>query len=235
MTEAVAFLHMPRSPISTKVTRRSIRQKPQNTDNNNCNLSDDLKSDGDDVQEKLIKAVRYSLGQKSKKPTGRSGLFHSQQKALYLEARKNAKEFVKSSVNALEDVQAKLGDVQAQEIGFQKYYEDCHLPNIADKESFDNLSSLYPHMLKDLGHRRSLKLEGASTMLKDNAPRRQDALKEFSKNARQQLEQAKQQEKVRICGPSNQEKDVMNSVKIASQDAEEAAKLIEHFKNLLRA
>jgi hypothetical protein len=148
---------------------------------------------------------------------------------LYFAARKAAKEIVKSGVTALEDIQANLASLQSQEAGFDNYYRDCHLPQVAQEvgsfvrhnqsssqffqESFHSLSHFYPSMLQALGPLRAEKINAASTTLQENAPRRQEALKKFSKNARHQLEEARRNER----------------------DAADAAKLITHVKNLLLA
>jgi len=63
-------------------------------------------------------------------------------------------------------------------------------------------------MLQALGPLRAEKINAASTTLQENAPRRQEALKKFSKNARHQLEEARRNER----------------------DAADAAKLITHVK-----
>lgn len=68
-------------------------------------------------------------------------------------------------------------------------------------------------MLQVLGPLRAEKINAASETLQENAPTRQEALKIFSKSARHQLEEAKQNER----------------------DAADAAKLITHVKNLLLA
>ncbi|KDR73555.1 hypothetical protein GALMADRAFT_251294 [Galerina marginata CBS 339.88] len=161
----------------------------------------------------MLDAIRQNLEQKAKKANARSAAFQSRKRALYTEARNNAKEVVTSGVSALEDIQAKIADFQGQAAPHQKYHEDCHLPRHAHKETFDKLNSLYLPMLEELGQRRAEKINAANRMLKEFSPARQDALKEFSKNARHQLEQAILREK----------------------EAVDAAELIKRFKNLLRA
>jgi len=161
----------------------------------------------------MLYAIRQNLEQKAKRANNRSAVFQSRKKAIYAEARKNAKEIVTSGVSILEDIQTKFADFQSQGVAFQKYHEDCHLPRQAHKDTLDELNKFYAHMLEDSGKRRAEKINAASRMLKDNAPARQETLKEFSKNARHQLEEAIQREK----------------------EAVDAAEIINHIKNLLRA
>jgi len=66
--------------------------------------------------------------------------------------------------------------------------------------------------------------------VKDSAPTRQDALKKFSKNARSQLEKAKQDEKVRFFKLFA----TRSQSEIVGQEAVDAAELIQHIKGLLR-
>jgi len=139
------------------------------------------------------------IGRPEAKSAALSGTFQAQKKVLYFAARKAAKEIVKSGVTALEDIQANLASLQSQEAGFDNYYRDCHLPQVAQEESFHSLSDFYPSMLQALGPLRAEKINAASTTLQENAPRRQGALKNFSKNARHQLEEARRNERVCVC------------------------------------
>ncbi|PPQ78160.1 hypothetical protein CVT25_015493, partial [Psilocybe cyanescens] len=134
-----------------------------------------------------------------------------------------------------EDLPAQLANLQKEEVGFKKYFEDSHLPMVAQKDAFRELSDLYPPLLRDIGTSRAERINAASRLrmlhpfslfmrslpllnilpfsVRNNGQSRQDALKDASKIARQQLEQAKQIEK----------------------DAVDATELIKHIKNLLRA
>ncbi|KIM48817.1 hypothetical protein M413DRAFT_21133 [Hebeloma cylindrosporum] len=210
---------MVRSPsIRTKLARQSTKTKVEEEEVE-PSFSDELETDNgegdeeDTAKEELIAAVRKSLVEKSKKSSARSGTFEAQKKALYLAARKAAKEIVGSGVTTLEDIQVNMAALQSQEVGFDKFYGDCHLPQISHEESFRHLSDFYPSVLRDIGPLRAEKINAASATLQENAHNRQEALKVFSKQARHQLEEAKQNER----------------------DAVDAAKLITNVKNLLRA
>jgi hypothetical protein len=138
-----------------------------------------------------------------------------------------------------EEIQANLASLRSQEAGFDKYYRDCHLPQVAHEVgslvqhaqspwrlfSFFSRNPLFASLIsihrcfKSLDHfarRRStlpvkhvcqICLERFQSPLnnfndqtvQENAPMRQEALKIFSKNARQQLEEARQNERVCVC------------------------------------
>ncbi|KJA27487.1 hypothetical protein HYPSUDRAFT_35389 [Hypholoma sublateritium FD-334 SS-4] len=102
--------------------------------------------------------------------------------------------------------------MRSQEIGLQKYHDDCYPVISSNKDTFERLAVLYAPICNDLGKLRAKTLEAASTKLKSNSTRRNELLSEVSKRARHQLEQAKQQEKT----------------------AEDATDLIDRFKKLVR-
>jgi len=89
----------------------------------------------------------------------------------------------------------KLTDLKVQEIAFEKYCEDFYLPLTVEQESVERAEMLYPPLLETLGLRRSDKVDGACNMLKMKAPKRKEALNEFSKYARAHVEQVRQTEK----------------------------------------
>jgi len=64
-----------------------------------------------------------------------------------------------------------------------------------EQESVERAQMLYPPLLETLGLRRADKVDDACNMLKNKAPKREEALKEFSKYARAQVEQVRQTEK----------------------------------------
>ncbi|KAF9564366.1 hypothetical protein CPC08DRAFT_253907 [Agrocybe pediades] len=103
--------------------------------------------------------------------------------------------------------------MKSQESSFERYRADCHLPILAYKELFERCQESYPPLLQELGHQRSTTVNAAGTTLKESVPARQAVLSQFSKSARIQLEQAKQNE----------------------TDAVDATELIKHVKGLLRA
>ncbi|KAF9475061.1 hypothetical protein BDN70DRAFT_884174 [Pholiota conissans] len=189
---------MPKSPNTKKRARK---------DSTNGSIRDTVSANVT-----LSNGVRQNLDHQSNKSTGHSAQFQAQKYALYAHARGATQEIVRSTTNVFDIVQAMLLEMQAQEIPFQKYHDDFRVVMNSSQESLDKLSKLYLLAWKTLGQQRAAKLEAASTMLVNNAPRRHEIMTEMSKKARQQLEQAKQEEK----------------------DAEDADKLIEHLKSLLR-
>ncbi|KAF8163507.1 hypothetical protein B0H34DRAFT_795215 [Crassisporium funariophilum] len=224
--------------VNTKAPQRKRRSEEENDDN----LIDMLESgdeDDDQPQESklafpshlwkllnsaelsmigfsvndLFKQFTESIVQKSKKSMVRSRASQSRKEALYQESRKTAQEIVRDGVAYLESVQAQVSELHAQEIGFQKYFEDCHLPFVAQQDSFNRVMELYPQHLQELGRRRATEMDAASAMLANNGPERRDAVRKFSQKARAQLEQAKRNEK----------------------DASDATALIKHYKSLLRS
>jgi len=147
------------------------------------------------TNEEIVKTLLEKPAAGGKKSLGRSRAFQIQKEARYGEARKNGKELVRDGIAFLEDAQGKLTNFHAQEIPFEKYYQDCHLPLAAQQESVERAQMLYPPLLENLGLRRSDQIDAACNMLKKKGPQRQEALIEFSKYARAQVEQARQNEK----------------------------------------
>ncbi|KAF8809122.1 hypothetical protein BYT27DRAFT_7163562 [Phlegmacium glaucopus] len=130
-----------------------------------------------------------------KKSLSRSRAFQTQKETRYNEARKNGKELVREGIAFLEDAQGKLTDLHAQEIPFDKYYQDYHLPLTTQRKSFERAQALYPPLLENLGLRRADQVDATCNMLRKKSFQRQEALIEFSKYARAQVEQARQNEK----------------------------------------
>ncbi|KAF8201573.1 hypothetical protein BJ912DRAFT_507176 [Pholiota molesta] len=106
----------------------------------------------------MINAIRYKLERKSRISAAHSAQFQSRKNALYSNARKATQEFVKSSASALDNVQATLLEMRAQEIPFEKYRDDFHVVITSNKVSLDNISTLYLPVWKALGQRRSEQL-----------------------------------------------------------------------------
>jgi len=171
-------------------TKRNAQSKEDSGD-----ISDDLQVEVDEGMNDAIIKMLLEQPPAGKKSLGNSRAFQTQREALYNEARKNSKNSVRDGIAFLEDAQGKLDDLQAQEISFEKYYQDCHLPLTAQQKSVDRAQTLYPPLLETLGLRRSNQVDGACNMLKKKGPQRQEALKEFSKYAKAQVNQARQTEK----------------------------------------
>ncbi|KAF8912018.1 hypothetical protein CPB84DRAFT_745602 [Gymnopilus junonius] len=145
----------------------------------------------------------------SKKTQTRSS---AKKEAVYAVAKKNAKELATSGVNTLKETQERLLEMFDQELQFQKLEKDCRQPLVTHEEIFSNLQEAYTPLCEEMLRKRQEKIADVSRMLKNNKPARQEALKDMSKKARHQLEQAKLREK----------------------EATDAAELIKRIKILLR-
>lgn len=94
-----------------------------------------------------------------------------------------------------EDARANINSLKARQVGFQKYVDDCQPLEAAKQESFERILAMYLPLLEKLGPRRSDEINSASRMLKNHPAQRASALREFSRKARIQVEQARQSEK----------------------------------------
>ncbi|TFK42383.1 hypothetical protein BDQ12DRAFT_709734 [Crucibulum laeve] len=185
---------------------KSINDNLFNDDGN-----DDDEEDAFDISEAL-RIVQQHRENNVKKSSARSKAFQTKKKAIYADARKQGKEVLKLSAY-IEEAKAKLATFKEQEVSYDKYFEDYKRVNAAQLDSIEQLMAGYSPLLEELGPRRSEYIEEASKMVKYQEPRRQDALKQFSKNARLQVEEVRRVEKA----------------------ATDASALIKHYKNLLHS
>jgi len=173
----------------------------------------DRSEDDNENSAEAFKIIHEHKKRQAKKVNLRSVTFLANKNAIYIQGRSISKDIVKNGIAHLETARAAITALKNEEIFSDKYIKDYMPLRVAQGESFDRLITLYPALLEELGPQRSKQIDAASNMLHCNGPRRQEALKQFSKNARAHVEQARQTEK----------------------NATDATALIKHYKDLLHA
>jgi len=116
--------------------------------------------------------------------------------SLVHEAVQNeSKELVKTCVFAIDEIKAVPQKFCAQEIDFEKYYEDCQSSKQRKEDGFSQVHSCLSPILEDLGRTRSYEINAISELVKSNPLHRQEILRNFSKSMRSRFEEAKKKEK----------------------------------------
>ncbi|KAJ6490491.1 hypothetical protein DFH09DRAFT_374091 [Mycena vulgaris] len=211
---------MARTPKTTKrqSTRPTRAFAPKNDDDFDAIQDDDAVEDEDvdmggseDSAEMLNKFLTEYRKREAKKVSARSAAFQTQKKALYVAARKAAKDLARDGTACLEEGKAKLLALKREEVSADKYSKDVVPLWHSVEDSVQALLSLYPTGVEDLFPRRSHAINAASEMLRANPSTRSDALAECVENADSQLYQSKLDE----------------------MNAADASRLIKHYKNLL--
>ncbi|KAG5715702.1 hypothetical protein E4T56_gene518 [Termitomyces sp. T112] len=146
----------------------------------------------------------------AKKTSARASAFQMQNKAVYAAARKAAQD---TDREYREHAVARMQELRKQEVSPEKAFANYEQLLRVQEEGLTSLLSMYPPLVNDLATRRSEEVNAASEMQQRNPSRRETALRNFSRNARLHVEEARQNEKA----------------------ATDASELIKHYKSLLRA
>ncbi|KAH0583608.1 hypothetical protein H2248_009227 [Termitomyces sp. 'cryptogamus'] len=149
----------------------------------------------------------------AKKTSARASAFQMQNKAVYAAARKAAQDVSKAGIVHIEHAVARMQELRKQEVSPEKAFANYEQLLRVQEEGLTSLLSMYPPLVNDLATRRSEEVNAASEMQQRNPSRRETALRNFSRNARLHVEEARQNEKA----------------------ATDASELIKHYKSLLRA
>ncbi|KAK0211057.1 hypothetical protein DFS33DRAFT_1379020 [Desarmillaria ectypa] len=160
----------------------------------------------------MAKFLQEYKRQQAKKNSARSVAFDGQKKVLYASARKTAEEISGDGVAYLEEMKAQVMVTKQQEISYEKYTNGLDQLGEDSNEALVKLLEICPTVKEDLFVRRRQALEAAGEMLKSNPSRKEQALRQFLRNAHGQVNKSRQNEKL----------------------ATDASKLIKHYKDLLR-
>ncbi|TFK30201.1 hypothetical protein FA15DRAFT_663584 [Coprinopsis marcescibilis] len=119
---------------------------------------------------------------------------------------------VKHGNKFIEEAREQLKNLQGKEISMEKLASEY--PSLTDglEDAFNKLKATYPPFIQGVGQQRSLTIDAASEMVKHNKGRREKAAKQLVKNAKKEIDRAKETEKA----------------------ASDAAELIKHYKAVLK-
>ncbi|KAG6828587.1 hypothetical protein H0H92_007377 [Tricholoma furcatifolium] len=177
---------------------------------------DDEMGNEEEPLEELSRIPKDHRDRQAKMALVKGSAYQTQKKAIYAAARKSAQDvsrsgiaYIRRSENAIAEMQGLRDQEWMQEKAFGDYEQ-----LLSDQESAStSLLSFYPPLVNDIALRRSKEVNAASEMQRSNPSRRETALRNFSKNARVHVEEARQNE----------------------QTATDASALLKHYKNLLCA
>ncbi|KAJ7137714.1 hypothetical protein C8R44DRAFT_335488 [Mycena epipterygia] len=203
---------------STRPTRTSAPVSFRNEDDFDTIQDDEAAEDEDidaggseDSADMLNRFLTEYKKREAKKVSARSAAFQTQKKALYVAARKAAKDLARDGTACLEEGKAKLMAMKREEVSADKYSKDVVPLWHGVEDSAQALLSIYPTGLEDLFPRRSNAINAASQMVRSNPNTRSEALAECVETADSQLYQSK----------------------LDQTNAADASRLIKHYKNLL--
>ncbi|KAF8205799.1 hypothetical protein K438DRAFT_1964215 [Mycena galopus ATCC 62051] len=229
----------PKNPTgrqSTRPTRASAAVSFKNEDDFDPVRDDEALEDEDvdmdggseDSAEMLNRFLSEYKKREAKKITARAAAFQTQKKALYASARQAAKDLARDGMACLEEGKAKILALKSEEVRASKFSEDVVPLWHGVDDSVKALLAAYPTGVEDLFPRRSNAINNASEMLRTNQRIRKDALDECVETANSQLDQSKEDERVRFSKSYP-----VHWTNPRPQNAVDASRLIKHYKNLL--
>ncbi|KAJ7112448.1 hypothetical protein C8R43DRAFT_152888 [Mycena crocata] len=171
----------------------------------------DMDGGSEDTAEMLNRFMTEYKKKEAKKVSARAAAFQTQKKALYVAARKAAKDLARDGTACLEEGKAKILALKREEVSAEKHRKDV-LPLWQSLEnSTQGLLSLHPPGIEELYPRRSNIINAASEMLRSNPTTRSAVFAQSVEAADSQLYQSK----------------------LDQATAADASRLIKHYKSLL--
>ncbi|KAG6812168.1 hypothetical protein H0H93_013970 [Arthromyces matolae] len=177
--------------------QRNVRPIPYDVDNSGDEIGWDS-VDEDDAVGDISTILKEHQERQAKKASVRASARQTQKKSIYASARKTAKDVSRTGIEYLENAIGRIQELKDQEDSAEKAFGDFeHLLSVQEDLS-KSLLALYAPFVNDLATRRSEEVNAASEMQRRNPSKREAALLRFSKRARAHVEEARQNEKVRI-------------------------------------
>ncbi|KAF7778564.1 hypothetical protein Agabi119p4_2909 [Agaricus bisporus var. burnettii] len=140
-----------------------------------------------------------------------STTFQTRRQKLYEEARDSAKNLVATHVQLLQQARAHILDMKSQEVDAGHFLKEHIRQQSRQNDAYKEWHKSSGTFVAQLGQQRSSMIDETSKTLNMAATERNSTCRQFSKEARMQVEKSKEEEKL----------------------ATDASSLIRHYKSLL--